>query len=196
MTAALHNVVYAKNPAHELFLQGFTGQCRGRYHLAFLVGVEILAGPSLRAEIERQLGQPNYLPDSMYPGRDLAVIFDRAMRAGLAAERLGEMVIPAYKRSSPQVFEGKTIADAFEILERGYRTDTTYGGVSPAHELGLGRVRIFRAGHPTPCGVFVGVLHGLFRVFGLHGSTTEIACQWEGAQSCCFEAVWDHAKSS
>lgn len=196
MTAALESVAYAKNPDHERFIQGFIGECRGRYHLAFLVGVEILQGPPLRAKIEGDLGHPRCLPDEMYPGRDLAVIFDRAVRAGLSAERLGQLVIPTYKRSNPQIFEGKTVADAFEILERGYRTDTTYGSVSPAHEAGPGRVRIFRVGHPTPCAVFVGVIGGLFKVFGVEGSAAETACQWEGAATCCFEARWEQPKTS
>ncbi len=196
MTATLDSVAYAKNPDHERFIQAFTGQCRGRYHLAFLVGVEILAGPPLRAEIERDLGHPRYVSDQMYGGRDLAVIFDRAMRAGIRAERLGELVIPTYRRANPHLFDGKTVADAFEILELGYRTDTTYGGISPAHEVEPGRVRIFRAGQPTPCAVFVGVIHGLLKVFGAEGSAAETACQWEGARACCFEARWDNPKTA
>ena len=195
MTATLTSVAYAKNPDHERFIQGFTGQCRGRYHLAYLVGVEILSGPALRAEIERDLGQPRYLPDQMYPSRDLAVIFDRAVRAGLSAERLGELVIPTYKRVNPHAFEGRSVADGFEILERGWRTETTYGGVSPAHEVEPGRVKIFRVGQPTPCAFFVGVIHGLFKAFGVEGSAAETTCQWEGAQSCCFEARWEHPKT-
>jgi hypothetical protein len=166
------------------------GQLKGRYVIAFLVGVEFLGGAQLRKKIEFELGDPVYGPDAWAPARDIIVIFDRAARAGVDVERMGELVMPAFKRAHPQLFVGKTVLDAFDILESGYRTDTTYGGVSPEAEKNVGRLRVFRTGSPVPCQYFVGVVKGLLQVFGVAGSVREIACQWEGGKSCCFEARW------
>jgi hypothetical protein len=112
----LARVAFAKNPEHERFVQGFAGRTRGRYALAYLVGVEILAGSDLRKSIEAELGNPVYLPAELCDGRDLAVICDRALRAGVSMTRLGELVIPSYKRANPKAFEGKTVTEAFGNL--------------------------------------------------------------------------------
>jgi hypothetical protein len=58
----------------------------------------------------------------------MVIIFDRAVRAGVSVERVGELVFPAYKRANPTLFDGKTVLNGFELLERAYRDDTTYGG--------------------------------------------------------------------
>ncbi len=191
--AATTKVAYAKSPMHERFLQGFEGKLRGRYPLAFLVGVEYLGGAALRQDIERELGNPHYGPDEWTDARHLVVMFDRAVRAGVSVERIGELVMPAYKRAHLKVFEGATIVDGFDILERAYRQDTTYGGVASARERAPGMVRVFRTNSPLPCQYFIGVLKGLFQCFDLIGSVHEIACQWEGASCCCFETHWDAA---
>ena len=62
----------------------------------------------------------------------MVVIFDRAIRAGLKIERIGELVFPTYKRAHPELFVEATALDGFALLERGYREDTTYGGVDDA----------------------------------------------------------------
>jgi hypothetical protein len=187
----LSTIAYAKNLAHQRFVQSFEGKLKGRYVMAFLVGVEFLGGAALRQQIEHELGNPHYAPDEWTSARDMIVIFDRAARAGVSVERMGELVMPAYKRANPQAFAGKNVIDAFDILERGYRMDTTYGGVSPESERMLGRVRVFRIGSPVPCPYFVGVLRGLLQCFGVAGVVSEIGCQWdEGGKSCCFEARW------
>jgi hypothetical protein len=187
----LTSIAYAKNVAHEKFVLGFDGQLKGRYVIAFLVAVEYLGGAALRKAIERELGDPLYVPDQWTPARDMIVIFDRAARAGVSVERMGELVIPAYKRAHPEAFVGKTVLDASDILERGYRNDTTYGGVSPEAEKSPGRLRAFRANSPVPCQYFVGVIRGLLQVLGTTGTVHEVACQWEGGgKSCCFEARW------
>lgn len=64
----------------------------------------------------------------MYLSRDFVVMFDRAARAG-------ELAVPTYKRASPH---------AFAIIEKGYRAETSYGGVSPMHEVRAGFARVFR----------------------------------------------------
>jgi hypothetical protein len=121
----------------------------------------------------------------------MIVIFDSAARAGVSVERMGELVMPAYKRAYPQLFVGRTVLDACDILERGYRNDTTYGGVSPQAEKSPGRLRVFRTNSPVPCQYFVGVVRGLLQVLGVAGTVREIACQWEGTgRSCCVEARW------
>ncbi len=191
--AALESIAYAKNPAHERFIQNFGGKLKGRYVIGFLVGVEYLGGAPLRKQIEAELGNPRYGPDEWVAVRDMAVIFDRAIRAGVSVERMGELVMPAYKRSHPQAFAGRTVQDAFDILERAYRQDTTYGGVSPGLEKAPGLVRVHRFNSPLPCPCFSGVIKGLFHTFGVLSSVHEIACQWEGANSCCWEARWNLA---
>jgi hypothetical protein len=191
MAAPLDSVAYAKNPAHERFVQRFEGKLKWRYHLAFLVGVEFLGGKALRAAIEQELGNPDFPLNEMRPARDMVVIFDRAIRAGLKIERIGELVFPAYKRAHPELFAGATPLDGFALLERGYREDTNYGGVSPAQEISNGRVRLYRTDSPAPCQYFVGCLHGVLHTFGIHdGSAEEVACQWDGAPSCAFEVRW------
>jgi hypothetical protein len=191
MSAALPGVAYAKSPEQERFVQGFEGKLKGRYNLAFLVGVEYLGGKQLRSDIEKELGHPQYRPDEWSSARDMVIIFDRAVRAGVSVERVGELVFPAYKRANPTLFEGKTVVNGFELLERAYREDTTYGGVSPGHEVKPGLVRLFRKNSPLPCQYFAGVLKGVLHVFGVQGSVQEVACQWEGAPSCTFEARWN-----
>jgi hypothetical protein len=186
----LSTISYAKNVSHQRFVQSFEGQLKARYVIAFLVGVEFIGGAPLRKQIERELGDPVYGPDQWASARDMIVIFDRAVRAGVSVERMGELVMPAYKRANPQAFTGKSVYDAFDILERGYRQDTSYGGVSPEAERLSNLMRVFRSGSPLPCQYFVGVIKGLFQCFGTMGTVREVACQWEGAKSCCFEARW------
>ena len=192
MSAPLPSVAYAKNPEHERFIQSFEGQVKGRYHLAFLVGIEYIGGHDLRARIEKELANPHYQPDDWYSARDMVVMFDRAVRAGLAVGRVGELVMPTYKRSNPKAFEGKTIIHGFEILEQAYRAHTSYGGVSPPHEVEPRCVRLYRLS-PLPCEYFVGVVKGLLSVFGIQGTSREVTCQWEGGVRCCFEARWEDA---
>jgi len=188
--ASLSSIAYAKSDAHTRFLQGFSGKLKGRYVIGFLVGVEYLGGAPLRQRIERELGQPHYAPDEWVAVRDMVVIFDRAVRAGVSVERVGELVMPAYKRAHPEALAGRTIHDAFDILERAYRQDTSYGGVSPGLEKAPGLVRVHRLRSPLPCACFSGVVKGLLQCFGVISSVHEIACQWEGAASCCWEARW------
>jgi hypothetical protein len=189
--ATLSTVAYAKSPSHERFIQGFGGKLKGRYLIGFLVGVEYLGGAPLRQQIERELGNPHYGPEEWVGVRDMAVIFDRAVRAGVSVERVGELVMPSYKRANPLAFEGRTVQEAFDILERAYRQDTSYGGVSPGLDKALGLVRVHRVNSPLPCQCFSGVIKGLLQCFGVIGSVHEIACQWEGANSCCWEARWN-----
>jgi hypothetical protein len=192
--ATLSGVSYAKNSNHERYiLQSFDGQLKGRYVIAFLVGVEYLGGAPLRKQIEHELGDPKYGLDAWVPGRDLVIIFDRAMRAGVSMERMGEILVPAYKRANPTEFEGRSVLDGADILERAYRQATTYGGVSPAHEKGRNSIRVYRVNSPMPCSYFAGVVKGLLQTFSLVGSVREISCQWEGDKSCCFEARWNGA---
>jgi hypothetical protein len=189
--SATLKVAYAKNPIHERFIQAFQGKLKGRYLIAFFVGVEYLGGGALRQQIERELGQPHYGPDQWVDARHMVIMFDRAVRAGASVERIGELVMPAYKRAHPEAFVGRTIFDAFEILERGYRQDTTYGGVASVPELSPGRVRVFRSNSPLPCQYFVGVIKGLLQCFDSIGSVQETRCQWEGHDRCCFETRWN-----
>jgi hypothetical protein len=187
----LTHVVYAKNAAQERFiLKQFSGQLKGRYVIAFLVGIEYLGGKQLRRAIELELGDPRYGLDAWVSGRDLIYIFDRAARAGVSMERMGEILVPAYKRANPEEFEGKTVHDGADILERAYRLATTYGGVSPAHEMSGNNIRVYRVNSPMPCLYFAGVIKGLLQTFSLLGTVREVTCQWEGAKSCCFEACW------
>lgn len=195
MTAPLPSIAYAKNRDHERFVQSFVGQLKGRYHLAFLVGTEFVGGKALREAIEEELGHPNYPLNEMAPARDVVVIFDRVVRAGVAVERIGELVMPTYKRANPKLFEGKSVHDGCALLEKAYREDTTYGGVSPTSEAGPGHVRLFRTNSPLPCQYFVGVIKGVLQVMGVQGSVEEVACQWEGAPSCGFQARWSDTGS-
>src|SRR5215471_13938292 len=130
MELLTRQISYAKNAAHQQFLSSFNGRLKGRSNLAFLVVIEFIGGSQLRKEIETELGHPIYQPDEWCSARDAIVMFDRAIRAGLPAERLGFRVMPTYKRTFPALFEGKTVRDAFEILETAYRANTTYGGVA------------------------------------------------------------------
>jgi hypothetical protein len=136
------------------------------------------------------LGNPIYQPDEWCSARDAIVMFDQALRAGVAAERLGFRVMPTYKRTFPAVFEGKTVRDAFEILERAYNSNTSYGGVSPGAKVEPTRALVYRKGSPLPCEYFVGVINGLLSLFSIESTTREIACQWNGAPACCYETQW------
>jgi hypothetical protein len=195
LDAALANIAFAKSPAQQRFIQTFDGKLKGRYVIGYLVGVEFLGSTPLRHQIEKDLGNPRYAPDEWVSVRDVAIIFDRAVRAGLSVERLGELVMPAYKRAYPKEFEGRSVYDAFEVLERAYRQDTSYGGISPALEKSAGLVRVHRINSPLPCDCFSGVIRGLFQCFGVVCTVTEISCQWMGGPSCCWEARWNVARS-
>jgi hypothetical protein len=183
-------ITYAKNAAHNQFLHSFDGKLKGRYCIAFLVGIEFIGGPELRREIEGLLGNPKYPLDEWCSARDLIVMFDRAVRAGIAPERIGLLTMPAYKRSYPEVFEGKTLRDGLIIFDHGYRADTTYGGVSPGSLIEPTRAFIHRTGSPLPCDYFIGVIKGLFGIFSIEGEVREVQCQWDGAPACRFEARW------
>jgi hypothetical protein len=98
--------------------------------------------------------------------------------------------MPTYKRAFPALFDGKSVRDAFEILEQAYRSNTTYGGVAPGALIEPTRALIYRKGSPLPCDYFVGVINGLLGLFSLEATTHEIACQWNGAPACCYEANW------
>ena len=191
MSKLVTDVAYAKSPEHNERLSHYEGGVKGRYLLAFLAGVGCLGGSELRAEVESDLGSPEYRLDTWYPVAHMVLIFDRAARAGIELRRLGGLVLPAYKRAHPERFEGQSVEQAFDVLERGFREDTTYGGVSQAHEITPGLVRLFRTDSPVPCDFFCGVVEGLFHVFGVAGTVSEVECQWEGAESCCFEAHWE-----
>ena len=191
METLTRQIVYAKNAAHQQFLSGFNGQLKGRSNLAFLVTIEFIGGAKLRKDIETELGNPTYQPDEWCSARDAIVMFDRAIRAGVPAERLGHGVMPAYKRVFPEHFQGKTtMRDAFGLLEQAYRANTTYGGVAPGTVVEPTRALVYRKGSPLPCEYFVGVIHGLLKLFSVKAVTREIACQWNGAPACCYEANW------
>lgn len=188
----LARVAFAKTAAHGRFVQGFEGRAKGRHVIAYLAGVGMLGGQDLVGSIKRDLGNPTYLPDAMYPGRDLAVICDRAARAGLSLRRLGEIILPSLRRANPEIFERKTIAEAFEVLEQASRRDTSYyeNETWPAPQLAPGRAVVFRPGRPTPCETFEGILLGLLKTFGVEGSVKETECLWKGSPYCAFEARW------
>lgn len=190
MATLSNQIVYAKNAAHQKFLEGFQGQMKGRSSIAALVVIEFVAGSKLRKEIEAELGNPTYQTHEWCSARDLIVIYDRAIRAGVSAERLGIRVMPNYKRTFPELFEGKTVRDAFGILEKAYRENTTYGGVAPAAQIEPSRALIYRKNSPLPCDYFVGVINGLLDLFSVKAATREIECQWEGAPACCYETQW------
>jgi len=184
------SVIYAKNPEHEQFLRNFDGRVKGQYHIAYLVAIEFSGGAKLRGEIEKALDSPTYLPNEWYPAKDMIVMFDRAIRAGVSSERVGLQTMPTYKRVNPDKFEGKGVRDGFQLLEQAFRADTTYGGVSPGLLAEAGRAKIYRKGSPLPCDFFVGVIKGLLTVFSVNGTVQEVECQWNGAPACCIEARW------
>src|SRR5262245_7269946 len=124
----LTSIAYAKSPEHERFVRDFEGTSKGRYVLAYLVGVAVLGGSELRASIERELGSVRYFPDDMFPALHLVVICDRAVRAGLSIPRLGELVFPAFKRARPELFAGTDVMDGFRLLEKASREDSGYYG--------------------------------------------------------------------
>lgn len=128
LKSLLKTVAFAKSPEHERFVQDFSGKTRGRYALAYLVGVEVLGGPGLRASIERELGSPQFVPDEMYAALNVAVICDRAVRARLAITRLGELCFPAFRRAHRELFEHTSVMDGFQLLERASRQDSGYYG--------------------------------------------------------------------
>jgi predicted hydrocarbon binding protein len=192
MRAPLDTIAYAKSPAHERFLRTFEGRTRGRYCLAYLVGLEVLGGTELRRRVEAELGNPRYQGDEWHPLQDMILIFDRAMRANVSLFRLGELVVPTYKRANPEPFEGKTVVDMFGILERGYRSESPgtqiASEVDPANRVG----RIYRVDAAAPCEYFRGVVSGALKTFGQHtGSAVETTCQWEGAARCAYEGRWE-----
>jgi hypothetical protein len=191
METLTRQIVYAKNAAHQQFLNSFEGKLKGRSNLAFLVVIEFIGGAGLRKDIESALANPVYQPEEWYSARDAIVMFDRAIRAGVPAERLGHSVMPSYKRTFPERFHGKTtMRDAFELLEQAYRAHTTYSNISPGPLVESTRALIYRQGSPLPCNYFVGVIEGLFRLFSVKATTREIACEWNGAPACCYEANW------
>src|SRR5205807_6291833 len=162
-------IVYAKNVAHQQFLDSFNGKLKGRSSIAALVVIEFIGGSRLRKDIEAELGNPTYQPEEWCSARDLIVMYDRALRAGVSAERLGYRVMPTFKRSVPAFFEGKTARDAFQILEQAYRENTTYGGVAPGAHVEPTRALVYRKGSPLPCDYFVGVINGLLGIFSVRG---------------------------
>lgn len=188
----LPTVAFAKSPEHERFVQEFQGETRGRYALAYLVGVEVVGGPDLRNSIDRELGNPLFLPDQMIPALNLAVICDRAVRARLAIPRLGELAFPAFRRAHRELFEKTSVADGFDLLERASRQDSSYYGAQawPAPQVQAGRAVMFRPGRPTPCEAHVGIIVGMLRSFGVEGAAEETACRWQGAPFCTFEVKW------
>ncbi len=188
----LPSVAFAKSPDHERFVQSFEGQTKGRYIIAYLAGVGVLGGHAMVDAIKGELGNPVYLPDGMYPGRDLAVICDRAARAGLSLARLGQLIMPSRQRANPEMFQGKTIEEAFEVLEQASRRDTSYyeNKSWPPPQIEPGCAVVYRPGRPTPCETFVGIVEGLLKVFGVTGAVRETACLWEDGAHCTFEARW------
>ncbi len=187
----LDNVVYARNPAHQKFIQCFEGELRGRYLSTFLQIAGVLGGARLRADIERELGNPRYEPDGMLSVRHAVVIFDRAERAGVSVEGMGEMVMAAYKQANPEAFAGKSVINVFELLEAAYRRDTSYGGVSPGLRMGNTEASIFRRNSVFPCAYFGGVIKGALLLFHVVGAVTEAECQWQGAPSCRYDVRWN-----
>ena len=183
-------IIYAKNAAHQQFLDAFEGSLKGRSSIAALVVIEFIGGSKLRKDIEAELGNPTYQPNEWCSARDLILMYDRALRAGVSAERMGHRVMPTFMRSFPELFEGKTVRDAFYILEKAYRENTTYGGVAPGPHIEPTRALIYRKNSPLPCDYFVGVINGLLGIFSVKATTLEIECQWNGAQACCYEAKW------
>ena len=184
-------VAFAKSAAHERFVQCFEGKTKGRYAIAYLAAAGVLGGPELVASIKRELGNKVFLPDGMYSGRDVALICDRAARAGLSMARLGEQIIPSRLRANPEMFDGMAITDAFQVLEQASQNDTTYYNQTwPPPRIEPGRALLYRPGRPTPCETFVGILQGYLKVFGVQGSAQEIACIWEGSPFCTFEVRW------
>lgn len=188
----LATVAFARCPAHERFVQSFAGQTKGRYVIAYLAGVGLLGGSKLVDSIKEDLGFPLYHPDKMYPGRDVAVVCDRAARAGLSLVRLGELIVPARLRANPEMFDGLTVEQAFSVLEQASQRDTSYyvNASWPAPQIEPGHAVVFRPGRPTPCETFVGIIQGLLNTYGVAGSAQETACLWEGHPFCRFEARW------
>jgi len=191
METLTRQIVYAKNAVHQQFLNSFEGKLKGRSNLAFLVVIEFIGGAEVRKDIESALRNPVYQPDEWYSARDAMVMFDRAIRAGVPAERLGHSVMPSYRRTFPDRFRGKTtMHDAFELLEQAYHAHTTYSDASPGPVIESTRALIYRKGSPLPCDYFVGVIDGLLRIFSVKATIRETACQWNGAPACCYEARW------
>ena len=182
-------IAYAKNATHNQFLHSFEGKVKGRYLLAFLVGIGFVGGTKLRQDIETDLGNPAYILDEWYPGRDVIFMFDRAVRSGLSPERIGLLSVPAYKRANPTLFEGKTARQAFELLDQGLRSETSYA-FSPTVFVEATRALVHRRDAPIPCGYMVGLLKGLLDVVPVHGTVQEIECQWDGVRACRYEACW------
>jgi hypothetical protein len=190
MVTLPQQIAYAKNAAHQRFLENFNGKLKGRGNIRFLVTIEFMGGAQLRKDIELALGNPTYQPEEWYSARDAIMMFDRAVRAGLPMERLGYRGMPFIKQASPALFQGKTVRDAFAILEDTYRDNTTYGGVKPGVLVEPTRALFYRQGSPFPCDYFAGLINGLLGLFSVEAKTREIACQWGGAPECCYEASW------
>jgi hypothetical protein len=186
-------ISYAKSSLQDRFIQQFDGQLKGRYLLAFLVGVQYMGGAPLRAAIEQELGNPHYGLDEWCSARDMVLVFDRAHRAGISMQRLGELVMPAYKRANPEALAGLDVAGGLALLERAYRESTTYGGVSPVHEVEHGRAVLYRTGSPLPCEYFVGAVTGTLHTFGAEGTWRRPSASGRGrraaASRCAGRAV-------
>ena len=67
-------IVYAKNAAHQQFLDSFEGSLKGRSSIAALVVIEFIGGSKLRNDIEAELGNPNYQPNEWCSARDLILM--------------------------------------------------------------------------------------------------------------------------
>jgi hypothetical protein len=183
-------VSFAKTREHEEFLLAVRGHIRGRYLISFLVGVGIVGGNELRRSIEAELGRPYYMPEQMYPARELVFICHHAAASKLPIARLGESMAPTFKRAHPEYFAGRSVEQLCEIIERAYREETTYSSLSPEHFIMPGYARMFRKNQPAPCALFEGVLQGFLASMGTVGTVDEVACQWEGASSCTYDIHW------
>jgi hypothetical protein len=186
-------IVYARSKEHDQFLRSFVGDLKGRYLLAYAVGIEVVSGRELRLQVERELGDPRFEPETLYDIRYLVVMLDRAMRQGLSSERLGELIVPTRKRTNPQAFAGKTVGEAFQSMIDGYRADSSVGDFQL--ELAPGHARVLRGDFPGPCEMFVGVIRGLLRVMGTTGTAEETVCRWRGGvKRCIYDAHWQEPK--
>jgi uncharacterized protein (TIGR02265 family) len=186
----LSAVSFAKSREHEEHLLVARGQIRGRYLISLLVSVGVIGGNELRRRIEEELGRTYYMPEQMYPARELVFICHHAAGAELPMARLGETVAPTFKRAHPEYFLGRTVDGLCEIIERAYREETTYHSLCPEHFTMPGYARMFRKNQPTPCGLFEGVLKGFLATLETVGTAEEVACQWEGASSCTYDIHW------
>jgi hypothetical protein len=186
----LVSVSYAKNRAHEQFLLRARGELRGRYILALLIGVGNLGGIPLRLQIEEEVGRALYLPDLMYPARELVLICHYAHAAGVPLARLGETLAPTFRRAHPEAFSDCSMEHICAIIENAYREETTCSSVSAVDYAIPGFARIFRRNQPAPCAFVEGVLKGFLSVMNASGTAEEVACQWQHGASCTYELHW------